>query len=65
MEITQSDVDQNYAMLVPTYADFAKGMVRLGQVAMIGNSTRTAIFRLDKQPKKVELNALQGDSQKK
>ena len=57
MEITQSDVDRNFAMFVPVYADFGKGMVRLGQVAVIGNSTRTAVFHLDKQPKKVELNA--------
>jgi aminopeptidase N len=57
MEITRSDVGQNFAMFVPVYADFGKGMVRLGQVAVLGNSTRTAIFHLDKQPKKVELNA--------
>ena len=57
MEITQSEVDQNFAMFVPVFADFGKGMVRLGQVAVAGNSTRTVIFHLDKQPKKMALNA--------
>jgi aminopeptidase N len=56
-EITQSEVDQNFAMFVPVYADFGGGMVRLGQVALVGNSTRTVIFHLDRQPKKVVLNA--------
>lgn len=57
VEITQSEVDQNFAMLVPVFADFGNGMVRLGQVAIAGNSTRTVIFNLDRQPKKVVLNA--------
>jgi hypothetical protein len=56
-EITQSEVDQNFAMLVPVFADFGNGMARLGQVAVIGSSTRTVIFNLDRQPKKVVLNA--------
>jgi hypothetical protein len=56
-EITQSEVDQNFAMLVPVYADFGNGMVRLAQVAVAGNSTRTVIFNVDRQPKKVVLNA--------
>jgi Peptidase family M1 domain/Carboxypeptidase regulatory-like domain len=56
-EITQSEVDQNFAMFVPVFADFGSGMVRLGQLAMTGNSTRQANFILDRQPKKVVLNA--------
>src|SRR5467141_4276909 len=32
MEITQSEVDGNFAMLVPVFADFGQGMVRLSQV---------------------------------
>jgi hypothetical protein len=56
-EITQSEVDQNFAMLVPVFADFGNGMMRMGQVAMAGNSTRTVIFNVDRQPKKVVLNA--------
>ena len=57
VEITQSEVDQNFAMFVPVFADFGKGMMRLGQVAVVGNSTRTAIFHMDNKPKKVALNA--------
>jgi hypothetical protein len=44
-------------MLVPVFADFGNGMMRMGQVAMAGNSTRTVIFNVDRQPKKVVLNA--------
>ena len=57
-EVTQSEVDDHFAMFVPVFADFGNGMVRLGQVEMVGNSTRTIDFVLDKQPKKVELNAM-------
>ena len=56
VEITQSEVDQNFAMLVPVFADFGQGWVRLGQLALAGNSTRSAIFNMDRQPKKVALN---------
>jgi hypothetical protein len=44
-------------MFVPVFADFGNGMVRLGQVGIAGNSTRTVDFILDRQPKKVALNA--------
>jgi hypothetical protein len=57
VEISQSEVDDHFAMFVPVFADFGKGMVRLGQVGVLGNSTRTAIFNMDRQPKKVALNA--------
>jgi len=57
MTITQSDVDDHFAMLVPVYADFGKGMVRFGQVGMVGNSTRGVDVMLPGQPKKVALNA--------
>jgi hypothetical protein len=56
-EITQSEVDENFAMYVPLFADFGQGMVRLSQVALMGNSTRTYNFIMDRQPKKVALNA--------
>jgi Peptidase family M1 domain/Carboxypeptidase regulatory-like domain len=56
-EITQSEVDQNFGMLVPIYADYGQGMVRLTQTAIIGNSTKTYKFKLDRQPKKIALNA--------
>ena len=44
-------------MFVPAFADFGNGMVRLGQVAIAGNTTRKAAFILDRQPEKVTLNA--------
>jgi hypothetical protein len=56
-EITQSEVDSNFAMLVPMFADFGNGMARLGQVAMVGNSTRAINITVDSKPKKVVLNA--------
>ena len=55
--ITQSDVDEHFAMLVPVFADFGKGMVRLGQVAIAGNTTRSGDLLLPSQPKKVAVNA--------
>jgi hypothetical protein len=56
VEITQSEVDPGFAMLVPVYADFGQGMMRLGQVPIVGNSTRPASFLLDRAPKKVAIN---------
>jgi len=56
VEITQSEVDENFAMFVPVYADFGQGMVRLGQAGLIGNATRKLTYILDRQPKKVALN---------
>jgi len=56
-EITQSAVDEHFAMLVPVFGDFGNGMMRLGQLAIAGNSTRTVDFIVDRQPKKVALNA--------
>lgn len=57
MTITQSEVDDHFAMLVPVFADFGKGMIRLGQVGMVGNSTRSVDMTVPIQPKKVALNA--------
>jgi hypothetical protein len=56
-EITQSEVDNTFAMFVPIFADYGNGMVRLGQIGMAGNSTRSVDFVLDRQPKKIALNA--------
>jgi len=56
-EITQTEVDANFATLIPMFADFGNGMVRLGQIEMLGNSTRTINITVDKKPKKVALNA--------
>jgi hypothetical protein len=55
--ITQSEVNDRFAMFVPVFADFGSGMLRLGQVAIAGNSTRTVDFILDARPKKVAINA--------
>ena len=57
MAITQSEVDEHFAMLVPVFGEFGKGMERLGQIPMIGNTTRNVDFVLPLQPKKVTLNA--------
>ncbi len=55
-EITQSEVDENFVMYVPVFADFGSGMVRLNQIPIVGNSTRTITFDLDRVPKKMVLN---------
>jgi aminopeptidase N len=57
MTITQSEVDEHFAMLVPVFADFGNGMVRIGQVGIAGNTPRSGNVFLPRQPKKVALNA--------
>ena len=57
MSLTQSDVDADFSMLVPVFADFGKGMVRFGQIPITGNTTRTFDVVLPAQPKKVAINA--------
>ena len=57
VEITQSEVDDRFGMFVPVFADFGNGMMRMGQVGIGGNSTRTMEFIVDRSPKKVEINA--------
>ena len=57
MTITQSEVDEHFMMLVPVFADFGKGMTRIGQLGIAGNSTRSADVVLPTAPKKVALNA--------
>jgi hypothetical protein len=39
------------------YADFGKGMIRIGQLRMVGNTTQNGDVILPSQPKKVALNA--------
>jgi len=56
-EITQSEVDENFAMYVPIFGDFGNGMVRLTQVGIAGNSTKIYEFIVDRQPKKIAINA--------
>jgi hypothetical protein len=55
--LTQSEVDEHFVMLVPLFADFGNGMVRLGQLGIAGNTTRQIDMMLPSQPKKVALNA--------
>lgn len=57
MTVTQSEVDDHFAMLVPVFADFGSGMVRIGQFAIAGNNTRSLDAELPTAPKKVALNA--------
>jgi hypothetical protein len=59
MTITQSEVDDHFAMLVPVFADFGNGngMIPIGQVGIGGNTTRNVDVILPSQPKKVALNA--------
>lgn len=57
MTITQSEVDDRFAMLVPVFADFGKGMIRIGQLGIAGNSSVSADVVLPARPKKVALNA--------
>jgi hypothetical protein len=56
-EITQSEVGAQFAMFVPIFADFGNGMVRIGQAEVVGDMTRKIDFILDRQPKKVAINA--------
>jgi hypothetical protein len=56
MTLTQSDVDEHFAMLVPIFADFGKGWIRIGQLGIGGNMTRTADAVLPSMPKKVAMN---------
>jgi Peptidase family M1 domain/Carboxypeptidase regulatory-like domain len=57
MIITQSEVDDHFAMLVPVFADFGTGMVPIVQIGIGGNTTRNIDIILPAQPKKVALNA--------
>jgi peptidase M1-like protein/carboxypeptidase family protein len=57
MTLTQSEVDDRFAMLVPVFVDFGKGPVRLGQIPIIGSSTGSFDVILPAEPKKVILNA--------
>jgi hypothetical protein len=56
MTITQSEVDDKFVMLVPVFIDFGKGWDRLGQTAVMGNTSKTLDVLLPGQPKKVGLN---------
>jgi len=58
-KLTQSGVSENFAMLVPMYADFGKGWVKLGFATMIGNNSLAITnLKLPQVPKKVAVCAL-------
>jgi aminopeptidase N len=57
MTVTQGEVDDHFAMLVPIFADFGNGMIPIAQVVMGGNTTGNFDIVLPSQPKKVALNA--------
>ena len=57
LSVTQGQVDDHFMMLVPVFADFGKGMTRIGQIAAVGNSTGSTDVLLPVQPKSVTLNA--------
>jgi Peptidase family M1 domain len=57
MTITQSEVGNQFVMLVPVFADFGQGMGRIGQIGTVGNSSHSFDTLLPKEPKKIALNA--------
>jgi hypothetical protein len=57
MTLTQSEVDEHFAMAVPVFADFGTGLVRIGQIGIAGNASRSVDILIPSQPKKVVLNA--------
>lgn len=59
LKIKQSQVSDDFVMLVPVYAQFGKNIIRLCQVRIIGNmETQTISIPLPKKPKKLLLCAL-------
>jgi Carboxypeptidase regulatory-like domain/Peptidase family M1 domain len=58
-KITQSGVSKSFGMVVPVYADFGKGWVRLGSALINGNSTvDLSNLELPQVPKRLALAAL-------
>jgi hypothetical protein len=57
MTITQADVDARFAMLLPVYADFGKGMIHMAQLPIVGNTTKGFDVVVPAAPKKVAFNA--------
>lgn len=58
-KITQSGVSKNFGMVVPVYADFGKGWVRLGSALINGNTTVDLNnLELPQVPKRLAVAAL-------
>ena len=55
--LTQSEVSDQFKMLVPVYLDFDGKLVRLGTVPIQGNTSKDFEVRLPQKPKRVLINA--------
>ena len=56
--LTQSEVSENFKMLVPIYLDFDGKIMRLGDIAVKGNLTTPEFqVKLPQRPKRVLINA--------
>jgi aminopeptidase N len=60
LKVTQSNVDENFKMVVPVYLEFTNGKVlRLGQARIVGNSTfetKVPLSALKEKPTRVLIN---------
>jgi hypothetical protein len=56
-KLTQSDVSQRFAMMVPIYVEFDGRPIRAVLVPIIGSSTRDFEIKLPKKPKRVLIAA--------
>jgi hypothetical protein len=54
--ITQSDVPDDFVMLVPIYFDFDGQVTRAGSAKLTGNTTLAMNIPLPKKPRKMMLN---------
>lgn len=54
--LAQAEVPADFVMLVPLYAEFDGGIVRLGQARMTGSNTLPIQMELPKKPKRVMIN---------
>jgi peptidase M1-like protein len=58
--ITQSEVTDNFAAIVPIYLTFDKGAAKLGEILVVGNSSKNIDVEvpLPREPKAVAVNAM-------
>ncbi|MBO0800850.1 MAG: hypothetical protein J2P31_18690, partial [Blastocatellia bacterium] len=55
-KVAQSEVSQNFKMLVPLYLDFDGKIVRLGEATMVGTTATEFQVKLPQRPKRVLIN---------
>ncbi len=55
--LAQSNVSDNFKMLVPIYVDFNGKLIRLGEMGITGSVTRDFEVKLPQKPKRVMINA--------